>query len=278
MNGAFAYKQVGRIRQGDRDVRAVHLALRQRGNAKKLRDGDPKGAPPVAPNKKRYEERSSNLKDAYNAPGQLVTCCFFNYPRAGETFDQDSHQPALFANRAAPPPPGRRWRSTPAWANQGGMDRARKRMRDSGGRRRSWPKRDFIVATAELKALGRVQPRNRANATARKRAQQAMNDYYQKNQNSAAAAQYLVPGSLLSAKLAKAWQIADVDTWWKRTITAFERWKPAAPKKEGQSFGARIAGSGMPPRPSTTMLDCRGEQEVRLRHRPPPLQGRPWWR
>ena len=87
MNGAYAYKQVGEY---DKAIEMYELFISRYGSEatlKKLRDGDPKANPPVAPDPKKYEERVKYLKGADEALAAAYVL-FFDYPKAAETFEK----------------------------------------------------------------------------------------------------------------------------------------------------------------------------------------------
>src|SRR6185503_3539846 len=89
MNGAYAYKNVGEY---DKAIEMYELFISKYGSEKilqELKNGNPKAQPPKAPDPKRYEERVTYLKEAYNALGHAYLL-FFNHPTAAETFDKIS--------------------------------------------------------------------------------------------------------------------------------------------------------------------------------------------
>jgi tetratricopeptide (TPR) repeat protein len=254
MNGAFAYKQVGEY---DKAIEMYELFISRYGNDDtlvKLRDGQPKAEPPVRANRKRYEERVKYLRDAYNALANAYVL-FFNYPRAAETFDK-------IATNQHFEPTERRDSSRQALAlyaslgDQGGMDRARKRMRDLGASAQELAEADYIAATAELKRWDEFSPEAGANAVARRRAQQAMGDFFQKNKDNLAAAQYLVQAAYHSGKLARAARSNETDGWWQKTIGAFDRWKAVAPRKDGKNTALGSPEASMAAEAEFTLLDA----------------------
>ncbi|MFC1641529.1 tol-pal system YbgF family protein [Myxococcota bacterium] len=260
MNGAFAYKQVGEY---DKAIVMYELFISRYGNGQtltKLRDGDPKAQPPAAPDKTRYEERVKYLRDAHNALANSYVL-FFNYPRAAETFDHISKNQHFESNE-------RREASRQALSlyaslgDRGGMNRARLSMRDLGASSKELAEADYVAATAELKRWDEFSPDAGANAVARRKAQQAMGDYYQANHRTTAAAQYVVQAAYHAAKMAKASRSADTNAWWKRTVSAFERWKGLVPKQEGgQSPVLGSTEAAMAAEAEYTMLDAELAQK-----------------
>lgn len=241
MNGAFAYKQVGEY---DKAIEMYELFISRYGNEKtlaKLRNGDPQASPPAPPDPKKYEERVGYLKNAYDALGAAYIL-FFNYPRAAETYDKISTNTNFKVDdrREAARQALQLYSSL---GDRTGMTRARERFTSLGASPKEIAEADFIVASAELKRWDPYSPDQGANATARRSAQRAMDDYYAANKNKDAAAQYVVQAAYWSAKTRKAVASGETNKYWQETINAFEKWKRLAPAEGGRStaLGSREA-------------------------------------
>jgi hypothetical protein len=253
MNGAYAYKQVGEY---DKAIAMYELFISKYGNdqtLQKLRDGDPKAKPPVAADRKRYEERVKYLDSAYNALANSYVL-FFNYPRAAETFEKISTIEHF--EQAKRRDSARQGLSLYAsLGDQSGMDRARKRFSSLGASPKEMAEADFIYATAELKKWDQFSPDKGANAVARRRAQLAMEDYYSRKKNDTAAAQYVVNAAYWAAKMRHSAQANDTNKWWQNTIEAFEAYKRTAPVENGRSSALGSREAGMAAEADYTMLD-----------------------
>jgi len=242
MNGAFAYKQVGEY---DKAIEMYELFISRYGNEQaleKLKNGDPKANPPVAPNPKKYEDRAGYLKGAYDALAAAYVL-FFNYPRAAETYDKISNNGNFKqAERREAARQGLSLYSS--LGDRTGMTRARQRFLDLGASPKEMAEADFIVASADLKRWDPYSPDTGANATARHTAQRAMEDYYNANKNREPAAQYVVQAAYWNARSRKAVLAGDTNKWWDATIQAFDKWKRLAPQEGGKSsaLGSREAG------------------------------------
>jgi hypothetical protein len=233
MNGAFAYKQVGEY---DKAIEMYELFIGRYGsnaNLEKLQKGDPAASPPVAANPQKYETRVKYLKNAYDAlAGSYVL--FFNYPRAAETFDKISGTQRFKQD-------DRREASKQALTlysslgDRTAMIKARQSFEALGASPKEVAEADFIVATAELKRWDRFSPDTGANATARRGAQRAMDDYYEANKNRDPAAQYVVQASYWSAVTRQVVQPKEAVKHWQNTIAAFEKWRRFAPTEGGKS-------------------------------------------
>jgi hypothetical protein len=233
MNGAFAYKQVGEY---DKAIEMYELFISKYGSnvtLDKLQKGDPAATPPVAANPQKYETRVKYLKNAYDAlAGSYVL--FFNYPRAAETFDKISATQRFKQD-------DRREASRQALTlysslgDRTAMTKARQSFEALGASPKEVAEADFIVATAELKRWDRFSPDTGANATARRAAQRAMDDYYEANKNRDAAAQYVVQAAYWSAVTRQVVQPKEAVKPWQNTIAAFEKWRRLAPMEGGKS-------------------------------------------
>jgi TolA-binding protein len=253
MNGAFAYKQVGEY---DKAIEMYELFISRYGNEQtlaKLQSGDPKAVPPVPPNPKKLEERVKYLQSAYDAlAGAYVL--FFNYPRAAETYDKISNNGHFSQNE-------RRNAARQALSlyaslgDRGGMTRSRERFQSLGASPKEGAEADFIVASAELKRWDQYGSDEGANATARKGAERAMDDYYKANEKKDAAAQYVVQAAYWGAKTRKAVSAGDTNKSWQNTMNAFEKWKRLAPVEAGKNSALGSREAGMAAEAEFTMLD-----------------------
>ena len=253
MNGAFAYKQVGEY---DKAIEMYELFNSKYGNEQtlnKLQNGDPKAKPPVAADRKKYEERVKYLQGSYDAlAGAYVL--FFNYPRAAQTYDTistNTHFSQVDRRNAA-----RQALSLYAsLGDQGGMTRSRQRFQDLGASPKEIAEADFIVASAELKRWDQYSGDQGANAAARHSAQRAMDDYYAANVKKDAAAQFVVQAAYWSAKTRKAVSAGDTNKYWDQTIAAFEKWKRLAPTEGGKNTALGSREAGMAAEAEFTELD-----------------------
>jgi hypothetical protein len=253
MNGAYAYKQVGEY---DKAIEMYNLFISHYGDEKtlsKLQNGDPKANPPVAPNPKEYEQRVKYLKSAEDAlAGAYVL--FFNYPKAADTYDKISDNPNFGQDDRR----GAARQALQLYSSLGddsGMSRARSRLEKLGSSPKQMAEADFIVASAELKKWDEFSPDTGANALARRRADQAMENYYVTHKKSDAAAQYVVQAAYAVAKTKRAAHSGDTDKWWKNTIAAFEHYKAVAPRKDGKSTAVGSAEASMAAEGEYRILD-----------------------
>lgn len=253
MNGAFAYKKVGEY---DKAIAMYELFISHYGDNKtlaKLQKGDPKAKPPVAANPKKYEERVKYLKQAEDAlAGAYVL--FFNYPKAAATYDDISENPN-FSQKERRDAAHQALTLYASLDDSSGMSRAKKRFEQLGASPKEMAQADYIVASAELKKWDQYSPDTGANANARRRAEQAMADYYTRHRNSNAAAQYVVKSAYWVAKGKDASRAGDTNKWWTYTIKAFEKWKGLAPRKNGKSTALGSAEASMAAEGEYSMLD-----------------------
>jgi outer membrane protein assembly factor BamD (BamD/ComL family) len=253
MNGAFAYKQVGEY---DKAIEMYELFIGRYGSEstlKKLKDGDPKAKPPVEANPKKYGERVTYLKNAYDALAAAYVL-FFDYPRAAETFEKissTSHFPEADRRESAK----QALVLYTSLGDRGGMNRTRDKYRQLGASQRELAEADFVVATADLKRWDEFSPDEGANQEARKRAQKAMSDYYDAEKNREASTQFVVQAAYHVAKMKKASGAFDTNDWWKNTINAFQRYKARAPVKDGRNSALGSREATMAAEADYTLLD-----------------------
>lgn len=255
MNGAYAYKQVGEY---DKAIAMYELFIAKYGDDKtlaRLKNGDPGAKPPVAPDPKKYEERTQFLKGAYDAlAGAYVL--FFNYPKAAETFDTISQKEA-FAQQARREAAKQALSLYASIGDTTGMTRARNRFAQLGASPKELAEADFIVASAPLKQWDEFSPDEGANAGARRKAQAAMEGYYDANKSRDAAAQYVVQAAYAVAKMKRSANAGDTDKWWQTTIDAFGKWKRLAPVKDGKSSALGSREASMAAEGDFRMLDAQ---------------------
>ncbi len=254
MNGAYAYKQVGEY---DKAIAMYELFIAKYGSEKLLQGlkvGDPKAKPPVAPDPAKYEQRVGYLKGAYDAlAGSYVL--FFNYPKAGETFDKISsieHFKTADRREAAK----QALMLYASLGDGGGMERTRKRYRDLGASPAEMAEADFIVASSDLKRWDQYSPDTGANEAARRKAQAAMETYYNANKGKESSGRFAVQAAYWVAKMKKAASATDTNKWWRNTIEAFEAFKRWSPVKDGQNTALGSLEAGMAAEGEYTMLDA----------------------
>jgi tetratricopeptide (TPR) repeat protein len=254
MNGAYAYKQVGEY---DRAIAMYRLFIERYGDdatLRRLRSGDPKAQPPQAADPAKYEERVGFLSGAYEAlAGAYVL--FFDYPKAAETFDHISgndHFPAENRKSAA-------LQALGLYANlddTSGMQRVRKRLPTLGATAEELAEADFIIASAPLGKWDERSPQEGANRQARLAAEAAMEGYYERHRTQPAAAKFVVRAAYHMARAKRAVRSPTTNTWWKRTIESFERYRQVAPRQDGRSAALGSPEASMAAEADYTMLDA----------------------
>ncbi|NRA34426.1 MAG: hypothetical protein HRU17_13890 [Polyangiaceae bacterium] len=230
MNGAYAYKQVGDY---DQAIAMYTLFIDRYGNSKNLnalRDGDPSATPPMEAEPKKFEARVRFLKMAFDALASAYVL-FFNYPKAADTFgtisknENFTSEDRISAARQA----------VGLYASLGdsrSTQKARDRFFALGASAEERAEVDFTIASATLKQWDEHSPNSGANATARGRADRVMRDYHDSNKNKDAAAKFVVEAAFWVAKLKHGGKKPQEDTWWKKTIAAYDRYAAVAPKAE----------------------------------------------
>ncbi|MBX3182115.1 MAG: hypothetical protein KIT72_10335 [Polyangiaceae bacterium] len=241
MNGAYAYKQVGEY---DKAIEMYELFIARYGSEEKLQElknGNPRKSPPVPAEPAKYEERVGYLKQAYDAlAGSYVL--FFDYPKAAETFDTISNVEHFT-------PEDRRGAARQALSlysslgDEGGMARSKARFQKLGASPKELAEADFIIASSEVKKWDELSPDEGGNLAARRKAQAAMEGYYQRYEKQDAAAQYVVEAAYNVARMKRASAQRDTQKWWQNTIAAFTKWNRLAPRKDNVStaLGSREA-------------------------------------
>ena len=259
MNGALAYKQVGEY---DKAIAMYELFIRRYGDEKTLvalEKGDPKANPPVTANPTLYQERVQYLKQAHDALSAAYVL-FFNYRRAAEQYDTIS-QIGRFKE------PERREAAKLAltlYANMGDKAKAatlKRRFLQLGASGQDQAEADFIIAMGELSEWDERGKDDGANRLARQRAVTAMAAYHAKYKMNRDAAKYVVTTSYSAAKLHRASGSGLSQEWYRRTIAAFEQWKGAAGRKDGQSAALSTPEAAMAAEADFRLLD----QEIRER-------------
>ncbi len=254
MNGAFCYKQVGEY---DKAIEMYELFIGRYGDEKtlgKLETGDAKANPPVAADPEKYKDRVKYLKMAYDALSSAYVL-FFNYRKAAdeydkisqiERFDQKDRRDAaknaltLYANMG----------------DQAKIDALRKRLVTLGASSEEKAEADFIVARADMNAWDERGRDEGANRAARQRAITSMMRYHDANRNSSDAAKWVVIAAYDVAKLKRAGNETGYQDWYKKTIAAFDKYKAAAPTKDGKSTALGSEQAGMAAEAEYTLLDA----------------------
>jgi hypothetical protein len=255
MNGAYAYKQVGEY---DKAIAMYRLFLERygdEGTLRKLKNGDPKAQPPVPADPAKYEERVGFVSSAYQAlAGAYVL--FFDYPKAAETFDQISahaHFKAEDRKAAAQQALG----LYSSLDDASGMARSRGRLAGLGASAEELAEADYVIASAPLGKWDERSPQEGSNRQARLAAEHALENYYLKHQRQPSAAKFVVQAAYHIARIKRAQRSPDTNKWWTRTIDSFERYKAAAPRKDGQSVALGSPQASMAAEAEYTMLDAQ---------------------
>ncbi len=253
MNGAYAYKQVGEY---DKAIEMYELFISQYGSEKKLqalKNGDPNAKPPKAAQPKEYEDRVKYLKTAYDAlAGSYVL--FFDYPKAAQTFDKISSI-EHFAPKDRREAARQSMSLYASLGDRGGMNKARNRFKALGASPKEIAEADFIIASSDLKKWDEFSPDKGANQAARKTAQTSMSNYYAKNKNNGAAAQWVVHSAYHVAKMKHSSRQGDTNKWWGYTIAAYDKYKTVAPAKAGKGGAKGSPEAGMAAQAAYTMVD-----------------------
>jgi tetratricopeptide (TPR) repeat protein len=247
INGAYAYKQVGEY---DKAIAMYRLFIDKYGDDKLLADlqKGPKANPA------EYKKRVDNLGTAYNALAQAYVL-FFNYRAAAETNDKiasidrfegqqrkDSARNALVL-----------------YSNLGDRERmtaARARLLSLKPSAEEKAEADYIVASADFKAWDERGADADQNRVARQRATQSLSQYYDANRNNPAAARYNVNAAYHVARMRRAANDRTADDWWTNTIKSFERYKVAAPPKDGRSSALGSPEGDMAAEADFTLADA----------------------
>jgi hypothetical protein len=225
----------------------------------KVQKGDPNATPPVAPSPDKYEARVKYLKSAQDAlAGSYVL--FFNYPKAADTFDKISTtQRFKEAERREAAKQALNLYSS--LGDQSGMTRARANFEKLGATPKEVSEADFTIASASLKKWDRYSPDTGANATARRSAQRAMDDYYEANKGKEAAAQFVVQAAYWSAVTRQVVNSNDPNKWWTNTVVAFDRWQRIAPRDGGKNTALGSQEAKMAAEGEFIMLDQQIESQ-----------------
>lgn len=254
MNGAYAYKQVGEY---DKAIAMYRLFLERYGDEntlRRLKNGDPKAQPPVPADRAKYEERVGFVSGAYQAlAGAYVL--FFDYPKAAETFDQisaNTHFKSEERKLAAQQALG----LYSSLDDAAGMARSRSRLNGLGATAEELAEADYVIASAPLAKWDERSPQEGSNRQARVAAETALENYYTRHQKQPAAAKFVVQAAYHMARIKRAVRSADTNKWWTRTIESFERYKAAAPRKDGQSIALGSPEASMAAEAEYTMLDA----------------------
>lgn len=233
MNGAFAYKQVGDY---DQAIEMYSLFIKEYGseaNLKKLEKGDPAVTPPKPADPKKYGERVTFLKQAYDALSAAYVL-FFNYRTAAETYDTISKNPRF----QKPPRREAALNAVILYANIGDKEKmlaSRQTFMTLEPPAEKKAEIDYLVASADLKTWDEHGPDEGGNRGERLKAIAAMESYHSANKNKNEAAAYTVMAAYHSAKLRKAGKDPKAVEWCKSTISAFEKYRGTAKILDGKN-------------------------------------------
>ncbi len=238
MNGAYAYKQVGDY---DQAIDMYTLFIKEYGNEdhlKKLEKGDPSVSPPKPADSKKYGERVTFLKQAYDALSAAYVL-FFNYRSAAESYDTISKNTRF--EKAARREAARN--AVVLYANigdNGKMLASRSTFFSLDAPPEKRAEVDYLVASADLKSWDEHGLDEGANRTERLKAMAAMDNYYAQNKAKNEAAAYVVSAAYHSAKLRTAGKDPKAADWCKSTISAFEKYRTTAKMADGKNsaFGS----------------------------------------
>jgi len=213
----------------------------------------------VAASPEKYETRVKYLKSADDAlAGSYVL--FFNYPKAADTYDKISNT-GRFKEADRREASHQALNLYASLGDQSGMTRARQNYEKLGASPKEIAEADFMVASAQLKKWDRYSPDTGANATARRSAQRAMDDYYDANKGKEAAAQYVVQAAYWSAVTRQVVNANDPNKWWQNTIAAFDRWQRIAPREGGKNTALSSQEAKMAAEGEFIMLDQQIESQ-----------------
>ncbi len=224
--GANAFKQVGEY---DSAIEMYELFIKEYGNEERvsrLENGDPKANPPVAKDPVEYEKRITNLKVAYTELSKAYVL-FFNYKSGAGTFDTISRIKRF-------PEADRRTAATNAvvlYANMGEDEKllaARQTLYALNPSTKQKMEIDYLVATADLKRWDEGGADDANNRSARLKATNAMEGYYQKNKSTREAAPYLVRAAYAAAKMHRVGKDGKAKDWCSNTMKAFDSFKANA--------------------------------------------------
>lgn len=233
MLGANAYKQVGEY---DQAIAMYQLFIKEYGSEEKLtalEKGDPKAEPPAKPDPAEYEKRKTALKDAYTELAK-ANVLFFTYRGAAEVYDTVSK------NKRFPEDERRKAakNAVDLYANLGEEQKmldARQTLYGLNAPVSQKMEIDYLVAQADLKRWDETAPDEGANRSARMKATQSLEAYYQKNRNAREAARFNVQAAFNAAKMHRIGKDGKFKDWCSNTIKAFESYKSSAPTKDGRS-------------------------------------------
>src|SRR5947208_2188006 len=94
---------------------------------------------------------------------------------------------------------------------------------------------DYLVASADLKTWDEHGPDDGDNRTARNKATQSMEAYYNANKSNGAADKFVVQAAYHSAKMLKSARDPKARDWCKKTIGAFEKFRGSSPTADGKN-------------------------------------------
>src|SRR5690606_4645565 len=159
---------------------------------------------------------------------------FFDYPKAAETFDKISaneHFGVEERREAARQALG----LYASLDDRAGMNRSRQRYHQLGASAEDLAEADFTIASVALAKWDERGPQEGSNRRARDEAERAMESFYTNHLRQASSARFVVRAAYHMARIKRAARSKLTELWWTRTIQSFERYRAAAPQKDGRS-------------------------------------------
>jgi tetratricopeptide (TPR) repeat protein len=235
INGAIAYKQVGEY---DKAIAMYKLFIDAYGNEdklKKLKEGDPEAKEPRArkPDPKRYEERMSYLKRAYQELA-ASNVQFFDYRAAAETYEAIAKKDRFDDETRREAARNAVW----LYAGIGEQDKlksARATFFTLNPTAEQRAEVDWFVASADLKRWDERGQDRGENRAVRLSAMDAMDRFHRANQANNAAARYVVQAAYNASKLRRVGGDPGHRDWCKNATKAFEVFKRNAEVVDGKS-------------------------------------------
>lgn len=259
MNGAYSYKQVGDY---DQAIEMYTLFIKEYGSEQKLQKlqkGDTGATPPEPADPKKYKERVTFLKQAYDALSAAYVL-FFNYRTAAETYDTISRNTRF---EEAPRRDAAR-NAVLLYANVGDRDKmlsSRQTFFTLKPPAEQKADIDYLVASADLKTWDEHGPDEGANRAERLKAIAAMENYYTLNKNNTAASAYVVQAAYHAAKMLKAGRDGKAAEWCKNTTGAFDKFKGSAGTVDGHNKALGSLQADMAAECAYTAIDERIKAE-----------------
>ncbi len=240
INGAIAYKQLGNY---DKAIQMYELFIKEYGSDSQLdvlEKGDKaKGKPP---NPKKYAERIGYLKKAYDALAESYVL-FFDYRRAGQTFDKISAITRFEEN-------DRRVAAQNAvflFLSIGERDKVeatKKRFFAMNPPRDQQAEIEWLIVQGDVKQWDERAPDRGENRAARVRAVATLESFHAKWSGDPAGHAFTVQAASGVAKMRRLGNDPKSDEWCQKTISGFEAYKGSAPKNDkgrSKAFGSTQA-------------------------------------